>query len=60
MVVVAGESNEISKAAIRRLLMKSGGKRMGDDAVDELKKILEELAIEIGREAILLVRGGTI
>ncbi|MEM2122429.1 MAG: NFYB/HAP3 family transcription factor subunit [Candidatus Bathyarchaeia archaeon] len=45
---------EISNAAIHRLIEKAGAPRVGDDAVEELKVILEEVAIKISREALEL------
>jgi len=42
---------EISTAAVHRLMVKAGAARVGDDAVEELRTILEDLAIRIGREA---------
>lgn len=46
--------SEISNAAIHRLIEKAGAPRVGDDAVEELKIILEEVAIKISREALEL------
>lgn len=45
---------ELSTAAIHRLLEKAGAERVGDDAVEELRKVLEELAVKIGKEAMEL------
>ncbi|WP_455364053.1 histone family protein [[Eubacterium] cellulosolvens] len=42
---------EISNAAIHRLIQKAGAARIGDDAIEELRTILEELAVKIGRES---------
>ena len=38
--------NELSTAAVRRLIEMAGADRVGDDAVDELGKILESFAVE--------------
>ena len=46
--------SEISNAAIHRLIEKAGAPRVGDDAVEELKIILEEVAVKISREALEL------
>ncbi|MEM2897329.1 MAG: histone family protein [Candidatus Bathyarchaeia archaeon] len=48
------EENELSTAAIHRLIEKAGAVRVGDDAVNELKKILENFALKIGKEALEL------
>ncbi|MBS7655986.1 NFYB/HAP3 family transcription factor subunit [Candidatus Bathyarchaeota archaeon] len=45
------EKKEISTATIHRLILKGGAARVGDDAVEELRKILEDLAVKIGRGA---------
>ena len=45
---------EISTAAVYRLVQKAGAGRIGDDAVEELKEVLEELALRIGGEAVEL------
>lgn len=44
----------MSTAAIHRLIEKAGAERVGDDAVEELRKVLEDLAVKIGKEAIEL------
>jgi histone H3/H4 len=48
------EESELSTAAVHRLIEKSGAVRIGDDAVNELRRILENLAIKIGKEALEL------
>lgn len=48
------EESELSTAAVHRLIEKAGATRIGDDAVNELKRILEDLAIKIGKEALEL------
>jgi len=45
---------ELSTAAVHRLIGKAGAERVGDDAVEELRKVLEELAVRIGKEAMEL------
>jgi histone H3/H4 len=42
---------ELSTAAVRRLIEMAGADRVGDDAVVELGKILEEFAVKVGTEA---------
>jgi histone H3/H4 len=49
-VVVLNEK-ELSTSAIHRLIQKGGAARIGDDAVEELRTILEDLAIRIGKES---------
>jgi len=48
------EESELSTAAVHRLIEKAGATRIGDDAVNELRRILEDLAIKIGKEALEL------
>ncbi|OYT66546.1 histone [Candidatus Bathyarchaeota archaeon ex4484_205] len=45
-------SEEISSSAIHRIIKKSGAERVGEDAVEELGMVLEEIGIKIGREAV--------
>ena len=47
---------ELSTAAVRRLIEIAGADRVGDDAVEELGKILEEYAVKVGKEATGLAR----
>ena len=42
---------QLSTAAVRRLIEMAGADRVGDDAVEELGKILEDLAVKVGKEA---------
>ena len=50
-----GES-EISTAAVHRLIKKGGAGRIGDDAAEELRKVMEEFAIRVGKEALELAK----
>ena len=43
---------ELSNAAIHRLIEKAGASRVGDDAIEELSLVLEEVAVKISREAL--------
>jgi histone H3/H4 len=43
---------EFSSAAIHRLIEKAGASRVGDDAIEELSLVLEEVAVKISREAL--------
>ncbi len=45
---------EISTAAVHRLIRKGGAGRIGDDAADELRKVVEEFAVRVGKEALEL------
>jgi histone H3/H4 len=42
---------QLSTAAVRRLIEMAGADRVGDDAVEELGKILEDFAVRVGKEA---------
>ncbi len=42
---------QLSTAAVRRLVELAGAERVGDDAVEELGKMLEDYAIKLGKEA---------
>lgn len=43
---------EFGLAAMYRLMKKSGAERVSDDAADELRKVLEEIAERIARQAV--------
>jgi len=47
-------NGELSTAAVRRLIEKAGAERVGDDAVDEMRRILEEYAVRVSKEATTL------
>ena len=53
-LVVLLRNGELSTAAVRRLIEKAGAERVGDDAVEEMCRILEEYAIRISKEATTL------
>ncbi|MEE9458313.1 MAG: histone [Candidatus Bathyarchaeia archaeon] len=44
--------SELSTAAIHRLIEKAGAARVGDGAVEALREILENIAIQISKDAI--------
>jgi histone H3/H4 len=44
-------NGELSTSAVHRLIEKAGASRVGDDAVEALRKMLEELAVRVGKEA---------
>jgi histone H3/H4 len=52
--VVFMRNGELSTAAVRRLIEKAGAERVGDDAVEEMRRILEEYAMRISKEATTL------
>lgn len=43
---------EFGLAAMYRIMKKSGAERVSDDAADELRKVLEEVAERISRQAV--------
>ncbi len=47
---------ELSTAAVRRLIEKAGADRVGDDAVEELGKIIEDYAVRVSKEATTLAK----
>ncbi|HZD13293.1 MAG TPA: histone family protein [Candidatus Binatus sp.] len=53
---LAKGGGEISSAAIRRLIRRSGAPRIGSDAATELRKVVEELAISIGKESMEMAK----
>lgn len=44
--------NELSTAAIHRLIEKAGAARVGDGAVEALREVLESIAVQISKDAI--------
>ncbi len=44
--------NELSTAAIHRLIEKAGAARVGDGAVEVLREVLENMAVQISKDAI--------
>jgi len=44
-------TGKLSTSAVHRLVIEAGATRVGDDAVEVLRRILEELALRIGKEA---------
>lgn len=45
---------EFGLAAMHRIMKKSGAERVSDDAADELRKVLEEAAERVSRQAVEL------
>jgi DNA-binding protein len=50
------KGGEISSAAVRRLIRKGGAVRVGSDAAKELRKVIEELAVIIGKESMEMAK----
>jgi histone H3/H4 len=55
-IVVFMPPEQLSTAAVRRLIEMAGADRVGDDAVEELGKMLEDFAVKVGKEATGLAR----
>jgi histone H3/H4 len=53
-LVILMRNGELSTAAVRRLIEKAGAERVGDDAVEEMRRILEEYAVRVSKEAATL------
>lgn len=49
-------STELSLAPIHRLIKKAGATRASEDAAEELRKILEDVAVAIAKEALSLAQ----
>ncbi|MEM1583997.1 MAG: NFYB/HAP3 family transcription factor subunit [Nitrososphaerota archaeon] len=49
-------SSELSLAPIHRLIKKAGAARASEDAAEELRRILEEIAVAIAKEALSLAQ----
>lgn len=43
---------ELGLATMYRIIKKSGAERVSDDAADELRKILENIAVRIAKQAV--------
>ena len=46
------KSSELGLSAMYRILKKSGAERISDESVDELRRVIEDIAIEIAKSAI--------
>lgn len=47
---------EIALSPFDRILRKAGAERVGEDALEALRSIVEEIALEIAKEAVLLAK----
>ncbi len=45
-------ASDLSTAAIHRLIEKAGAARVGNGAVEALREVLENIAVEIGKDAL--------
>lgn len=45
---------EFGLAAVYRIIKKSGAERVSDEAAEELRRALEEIAVQIAKQAIAL------
>jgi len=46
------KSSELGLSAMYRILKKSGAERISDESVDELRRVIEDIAMEISKNAI--------
>lgn len=46
------KSSELGLSAMYRILKKSGAQRVSDESADELRRIIEEIALAIAKSAV--------
>ncbi len=46
------KSSELGLSAMYRILKKSGAERVSDESVDELRRVIEDVAMEISKNAV--------
>lgn len=46
------KSSELGLSAMYRILKKSGAERVSDDSADELRRIIEDIAMDIAKNAV--------
>ncbi len=46
------KSSELGLSAMYRILKKSGAKRVSDESADELRRIIEDIAVAIAKNAV--------
>ena len=44
--------SELGLSAIYRILKKSGAERVSDESVNELRKVIEDIAVDIAKNAV--------
>ena len=50
------KTSELGSSAMYRILKKSGAERISDESVDELRRIIEQVAIEVAKSAVDLAK----
>ncbi len=50
------KTSELGSSAMYRILKKSGAERVSDESVDELRRIIEQVAIEVAKSAVDLAK----
>jgi DNA-binding protein len=46
------KSSELGLSAMYRILKKSGAQRVSDESADELRRIIEEIALSVAKSAV--------
>ena len=46
------KSSELGLSAMYRILKKSGAERISDESADELRRVVEDIAVEISKGAV--------
>ena len=46
------KSSELGLSAMYRILKKAGAERVSDESADELRRVLEDIAVEIAKNAV--------
>ena len=46
------KSSELGLSAMYRILKKSGAERISDESADELRRVIEDIAVEISKGAV--------
>ena len=46
------KTSDLGVSAMYRILKKAGAERVSDESADELRKVLEDIAIEIAKNAV--------
>jgi histone H3/H4 len=46
------KTSELGLSAIYRILKKSGAERVSDESVNELRKVIEDIAVDIAKNAV--------